>query len=519
MNHRMRLVIFTLLALLFGSAVASTAAVVEFRDDGVMLLDGEPTTVYGTFRDPSDERMEFDGIKEAGFNLTHDYGFEQFKVGSPEDEARWIADAREYLRAAEGHGLGVFMGLPRNLVYAGDTGALGRLVEAVRDEPALWFWYTLDEPLLQKASFARASPGRQWHEVLTDVYNTIKRLDGDHPVVVVDSGPRILEKSTPEELEAHRTLCDAIWVDTYAVPYSVLAVGRDVAELRERLPGVTVWAVPEGGAQFPITQWHFNARRKPGDKGYDEQWQFPRPEFNDRLAEMEFTPKAVAAQYFGAWAMGCRGVVFYWPPKWTLDIKGQTPAIWRAYVELGATLEELGPMLHEAQPTDAVRVEHDRWGQLDRQRYLLPEGVDISGEDLRKSPTAATWAGEWDGSYWVVIAVDYAPVQSFEVTLPGPIRKITQYPGAKVVAEAGEGEEVLDFEWDAIAGYVRKVRRDGTALQLIVGELDVVVWRIDTAGGGSAGDGAASAAPAPGAAGGAANRPPAVGDNDDANER
>jgi hypothetical protein len=315
------------------------------------------------------------------------------------------------------------------------------------------------------------------------------------------------------DLLAHAELCDGIWVDTYAIPYSALAVGRDVAELRERLPEVAIWAVPEGGAQFPITQWHFNSRYKPGDKRYDPDWKFPRPTFNDRLAAMEFTPKAVAAQYFGAWALGSRGVVYYWPPRWTVDMKNHTPGIWQAYVELGQTIDELEPMLLNAESSDAIRIVHDRWGHLNRMSHLLIEDAQPTREQLSRSPTAVTWAGEYDGSYWAVMVVDYAPVQSFEITLPGPIEKITQYPGGEVVAEASKDEEqLLEIDWDTIGGYVRKIRTDRQALQLILGELDVVVWRIDVASDGS------SDGNAPRESSETQDRPPAVGEGIDPNE-
>ena len=463
-----------LIVLTVGVTSGAEAGKVELRDDGVMLLDGRAQLVYGAFRDPSDDRQDFAGLKSAGFNLTHSYYFENFKVDSSDAADRWIREARQYLRDAEAAGVGVFMGFPRNLVFAGDTQTIQQLVEAIKDEPALWFWYTLDEPLLQMKKFTAGS----WHETLTQIYEAIRQRDTDHPVVVVDSGRRLAE-ATPQEVQAHGGLCDAIWIDTYQVPYSVLRVGRDVALIRQMLPGLTVWAVPEGGAQFPFTQWHLHQNKRKANPQHEAGWFYPKPRFDDRLAELEFTPDAIAAQFFGSWIAGARGAVFYWPPKWSQDIQNHTPKIWQAYLDLGQTIDELGPMLLEAQPTDALRVAHDHWGYLLRQDNLLPESLNIDRQQMRQASTALHWAGTYDGAYWVVVAVDYAPVQGFQINLPSAFTKITQYPGGHVIATAKSNHET-DIDWDRVVGYIRKVREDHRSLQVLLGELDVLIWRIDT---------------------------------------
>jgi hypothetical protein len=190
-----------------------------------------------------------------------------------------------------------------------------------------------------------------------------------------------------------------------------------------------------------------------------------------------------------------------------------TPGIWQAYVDLGQRIEELHLMLLHAEASDAIRIDHDRWGHLNRMSHLLVEDAQPTREQLSRSPTAVTWAGEYDGSYWAVMVVDYAPVQSFEITLPGPIEKITQYPGGQVVAEASRDEQqLLEIDWDTIGGYVRKIRTDRQALQLILGELDVVIWRIEVASDGSSGGDAPPPTPE------TQNRPPAVGEGIDPNE-
>ena len=108
--------------------------VVTIDNDGFVRINGKRRYIYGAFRDPSDSITEFAGLKKGRFDLTHEYLFEVQING---DADKWIERARLYLRGAEENGIGVALGLPRDVVEdLGDVETARTLVEAVKTEPA-----------------------------------------------------------------------------------------------------------------------------------------------------------------------------------------------------------------------------------------------------------------------------------------------------------------------------------------------------------------------------------------------
>ena len=70
---------------------------VTIDQDGFVRVNGKRRYIYGAFRDPSDSITEFTGLKQARFDLTHEYLFEVQING---DTDKWIRRARTYLRGA-----------------------------------------------------------------------------------------------------------------------------------------------------------------------------------------------------------------------------------------------------------------------------------------------------------------------------------------------------------------------------------------------------------------------------------
>ncbi len=81
-------------------------------EGGIVSVDGRPFFPIGTYRDPSDDFMNFSGIKEAGFNLTHSYEFQDSlgRANNTDTVDTVIQKADAYLGLM---GLGLFLTLHR----------------------------------------------------------------------------------------------------------------------------------------------------------------------------------------------------------------------------------------------------------------------------------------------------------------------------------------------------------------------------------------------------------------------
>lgn len=214
------------------------------------LFDGDRHFLpLGMYQVPP-EHME--RVKKAGFNLVHTYAFES----SQDDEA-----ARQYLDAAQAHGLGVFLGFDR-----GSSTSRGlvqrnwehvvRRIGALRDHPALTAWYLFDEPDL---SHQYVPP-----ESLEEVYQLIKALDPYHPVIVTFAMDNSLARY-PQCYDVH-------WTQVYGGTDYVL---ERLTRHRKDLPGGALAAIltcydrkqsellrrgqPVDDAAFPFTAQKFRA--------------------------------------------------------------------------------------------------------------------------------------------------------------------------------------------------------------------------------------------------------------------
>ena len=172
---------------------------VTIDKDGFVRVNGKRRYIYGAFRDPSDSITEFTGLKQARFDLTHEYLFEVQING---DTDKWIRRARIYLRGAAEQGIGVALGLPRDVVEdLGDVPTARKLVEAVKDEPALWLWYLSDEP-------GRRREPKKVAANLNKVYRMIKKVDPNHPVVICGTRAEFFSVNNADN-------ADILWPNTY----------------------------------------------------------------------------------------------------------------------------------------------------------------------------------------------------------------------------------------------------------------------------------------------------------------
>jgi len=161
-------------------------------DDGWLMIDGKPFFPRILFLNQG-----FDGIAQAGFNavLTGN--------DTPDAQGAWIKANLDSLNAAQKQGLWVLFHVC-NLFREGRSqlGELRQMVLALKDHPALLGWYTADEP------------SGNVHSVMTlrAAYTLIKKLDGNHPVFLLENTPAMFSYWA-------RGTCDVFMTDPYPIPH------------------------------------------------------------------------------------------------------------------------------------------------------------------------------------------------------------------------------------------------------------------------------------------------------------
>lgn len=304
----------------------------SFRPDGMLLLDGKPFFPLAAYRDPSDREDTFDGLLEAGFDVTHSYGFEGAAPRPAEER-------RAYLRGAARHGLRVFLGLPRGWVREGNAAACRRYAAEVMDEAGLLCWYQFDEPEIHGVS----------PETLGTVYRGLSAVDPFHPKVTLVCS---IGFPVRERFRAYAAACDVFWEDPYPVPDKpLLTVEEKVLACREAGgPGKPVWCVLQG---FDWDAWRAAERLNPGRRRTPES-----------VAAMQAAgaipvtrPSAAETRCMAhlAIAAGATGLIWYWSPNWAVHLREDSPAVWEGIRTTVQELRSLMPwLLAEPGPADAV---------------------------------------------------------------------------------------------------------------------------------------------------------------------
>ena len=405
---------------------------VTIDKDGFVRVNGKRRYIYGAFRDPSDSITEFTGLKQARFDLTHEYLFEVQING---DTDKWIRRARIYLRGAAEQGIGVALGLPRDVVEdLGDVPTARKLVEAVKDEPALWLWYLSDEP-------GRRREPKKVAANLNKVYRMIKKVDPNHPVVICGTRAEFFSVNNADN-------ADILWPNTYPVPDGPWAwTMSETKGYSQRWPTKSVWSVSQA------FDWRIGDRRNViTDKTH-------RP-----------NAKEIRAQVHANIAAGARSSVFYWSPKRVelshYDIR-KLPSIWGAVCDLGDELKVLEPVLLSPAPkkTQAATVRFERT-------------VKEAG---RTRDDVYHWQRWHNGSLYVgVVNAGHERRMKVTVELPTAFQLVRQYPsGLSVIAPDKMGRLTIDsFQHDRIPDQFTPAELNSTRkLEFFMYECDVVVWR------------------------------------------
>ena len=273
---------------------------ITFRDDKIMILNGKPFFPIGTYRDPSDWLYTFTGIKQAGFNMTHSYVFEESDFD--------VEKARKYLAACHQNGVLTFLGISRKALRNRDFNAIKRFCSEVSGENAAFLWYLIDEPVWQKIS----------PFYVREYYHTIKQIVPQIPVIQLHTPI----KRGDSMLAFYGREGDIFWHDTYPVPKDPLYnVYIDAMTAVELAPTQAVWSVIQA---FDPSQKAVRSK-KPED----------------------VEPKAgkIRCMTHLAIAGGARGIIFYWLPKNTYDFRKNAPVQWSEVCNVSRELNELSPFL------------------------------------------------------------------------------------------------------------------------------------------------------------------------------
>lgn len=104
-------------------------------------------------------------VKKMGFNLVHNYGFRNADM----TEEKLLA----YMDAAQKNGLMVYANLDGFTITPEKEQRIQWLVKLLKNHPALYAWYLVDEPYIKNVK----------PEDLKRVYDWIKKEDPNHPVL------------------------------------------------------------------------------------------------------------------------------------------------------------------------------------------------------------------------------------------------------------------------------------------------------------------------------------------------
>ena len=399
---------------------------------GFMRINGRRRYIYGAFRDPSDSITEFAGLKKARFDLTHEYLFEVQING---DAEKWIRRARIYLKGAAEQGMGVALGLPRDVVEdLGDVATARKLVESVKNEPALWLWYLSDEP-------GRRSEPKKVAANLNRVYKMIKQVDPNHPVVICGTRAEFYSVNNADN-------ADILWVNTYPVPDGPWAwTMSETSSYSRKWPNKSVWSVSQA------FDWRIGNRQQViTDKTH-------RP-----------NAKEIRAQVHANIAAGARSTVFYWSPKRNdfskYDIR-KLPSVWGAVCDVGDELKVLEPVLLAPQPPESQRA------VVGFKRTVKPAG--------RTKDEVYNWQRWYNGSLYVgIVNAGHERRMQVTIDLPFPFQRVLQYPsGLTVITPDKNGALTMDsFNHERIPIQFSVAENNSTRkLEFLMYECDVVVWR------------------------------------------
>ena len=158
-----------------------------------LFMSQFPLGIY----DRIDRPEHLSAIKNMGFNLVMPYTV-PYARGN-------YQTIQTYLDRAQGLGLQVILEPDRKAIKEGNLQEIARMVGTFAQHPAVYGWYSYDEPVFNKIS----------PQAIEQAYQTIKAQDPIHPVVLDFSGPR------SHNLASYGNGFDLCWVNQYPLKQGV----------------------------------------------------------------------------------------------------------------------------------------------------------------------------------------------------------------------------------------------------------------------------------------------------------
>lgn len=211
------------LVLAFAAGAIATAAKVTIGPHNIVLVDGKPAFPIGFMKGPppgSKTPSGRDAYEELSSNGT------VFHVAGPTSAEVWDSAAEAKLDrimelSAKAGLLTAVSIFPLQVIGPGDqekAAELRRIVRKYRQNAALGFWKTKDEPAWGKVSAAVV-------QRFTDI---VRELDRNHPTWLIQA-PR----GTVSELRAYNSAADIVDTDIYPISYPPgihsLEANRDIS--------------------------------------------------------------------------------------------------------------------------------------------------------------------------------------------------------------------------------------------------------------------------------------------------
>ncbi len=305
------------------------ASRVSFRSDGIMIVDGKPVFPIGAYRDPSDREDVFDGLLEARFDVTHSYRMDGKAISEPEARTR-------YLKSAAENDIGVFLGMPRDMVRDRKTYELARYVAETMDTPGLLAWYQFDEPEIQSCT----------PEDLMATYRAIQAVDPFHPKITLVCS---IKFPVADIFRRYAAGCDVFWEDPYPIGRSsLLMVEEKILASREAAgPDKPVWCVLQGHSTDAWNAWK---QLKLKSKGKRSSKTIAAMKASGELPVTEPSYEQTRCMAHLAIAAGSKGLIWYWSPNCAVHVKEDSPEVWEGIKKTVSELRELMPWL-VAEPT------------------------------------------------------------------------------------------------------------------------------------------------------------------------
>jgi hypothetical protein len=277
---------------------------VDIRDDNILIVDGEPFFPLGAYREPNDTLTDFIEVKNAGFNLLHDYRFEG--ANQPID----IKIAHEYLTSAQKNGFKIFMGINRQWIKKKQFDYITRWIRELMTSPALLTWYLCDEPEYQGIDLQR----------LKELNRLVKGIDSYHPSSILIS--------SPEKYSQEAKISDILWIDPYPLGKGPLTIVADRVKSARIVAGSNrpVWTVLQ--AFSPLYKEYLKNRNK-------------ALQVNGKPKEP--TPEETRFMAFSALAAGSNGLLWYWSPNTVYHIQNDADeTVWQGIV---STVQEMNRLM------------------------------------------------------------------------------------------------------------------------------------------------------------------------------